>query len=126
MPLQEAIDAIKGQLAPTQAVMRPDVSVYGQVPTAAVYRAGMRQNAHNELVHYVVVDLHVPMAATYVEDEDIEAVYAQAQAVLEYLATNRPGGMFVWWGEPPTATFDFEKEASCHIEIGLCDRYPRS
>ena len=96
-------------------------------PHANVYRAGIRGNRHAELVHWVMVDFHVPATADHIQDKDVDAAHSFTAAFLEWLPT-APLGMLVWWVEP-VDTVDFEEnddEIMLGIRIGLCDRYPRA
>ena len=125
MALPEAIAAIEGQL--TNPLPRQDIVEQGERPSQGVYRSGLTVNIHGEKVHYVTIDMHRPATRSYVTDEDIEATYADAETMLDWLASKVDvGGMLVYWPEYPRVEFDWESEASAHITVGLCERYPRA
>lgn len=130
MPLPEAIALIEAQL--TNVFERRDVRVAGTLPSASVYRSGIRTNIHGELVHFVMVDIHKPLTMDRISDEDIEYIHEVTESFFEWLQGVRQlDTMLIWWVDPPVADFELgrsdnpELGAMAHISIPLCERYPR-
>ena len=126
MALPEALEQIKTQLI--NALDRPDVTRQGNRASASVFRAGIRTNIHGEMVQYVGVNINRPPTQNAVSGSDIEFITQEAENFLEWVRINHEdiGEMLVWWVEPPTVQFDYEREAVAYITVPLCTRYPRA
>ena len=128
MALPEAIAAIETRARGGTDVRvegQPDTRALGQRPSVSVYRDGLTINSRGDKVYTVAVEIKRPATRDRVRQEDIDAVYAMAESLLEWLPNARPGELLLYWPDQPTVRFDWSTEASAFVLVNLCDRYPR-